>query len=142
MKKWHFITNHGCVFLYISHNPQCTMREMAAALGGTERSIKRIIKDLEQKGYVTWEGTGKENCYQINNTCELKHELTKDVIVVDLLDLLGKKKRSKTHWKIMYHSNISGIHISVWCLFNKSNDIRRYIIWDRNRDMGITDTER
>ena len=96
MKKWNFITNHGLVLLYISHNPQCTMREMAAALGITERSIQRVIKDLEQEGYVTWEGTGKGNFYQINNTRGLKHELTRDVIVADLLDLLSKKKRSKT----------------------------------------------
>jgi predicted transcriptional regulator len=97
VKKWNFITNHGLVLLYISHNPQCTMREMAVALGVTERSIQRVIKDLEQEGYVTWEGTGKGNCYQINDTRGLKHELTRDVIVADLLGLLGKKKRSKTH---------------------------------------------
>jgi DNA-binding transcriptional regulator YhcF (GntR family) len=72
------------------------MREMAAALGVTERSIQRVIKDLEQEGYVTWEGTGKGNNYQIDNTRGLKHELTRDVIVADLLDLLGNKKRLKT----------------------------------------------
>ena len=93
MKKWNFITNHGLVLLYISRNPQCTMREMAATLGITERSIHRVLKDLEQEGYVSWQGTGKGNIYEINNTRGLKHELTRDVIVADLLDLLGKKKK-------------------------------------------------
>ena len=93
MKNWNFITNHGLLLLYVSHSPQCTMREMAATLGITERSIQRILKDLEEEGYVTWEGTGKGNIYQINHTRGLRHELTRDLIVADLLDLLGKKRK-------------------------------------------------
>jgi len=95
VKKWNFITNHGLVLLYVSHNPQCTMREMANALGVTERSIQRVLKDLEEEGYVTWQGTGKGNIYEVNHTRGLKHELTRDVIVADLLDLLGQKRKRK-----------------------------------------------
>ena len=93
MKKWNFITNHGLVILYLSKNPQCTMRDMAAALGVTERSIQRVLKDLYAEEYITWQGTGKGNIYKINHTRELKHELTKDSLVGDLLDLLSHKKR-------------------------------------------------
>ena len=69
------------------------MREMANALGVTERSIQRVLKDLESEGYVTWQGTGKGNIYQINHTRGLKHELTRDSVVGDLLDLLGQKNK-------------------------------------------------
>ena len=93
MKKWNFITNHGLVLLYLSKNRQCTMRDMAAALGVTERSIQRVLKDLEAEEYITWQGTGKGNIYQINHTRGLKHELTKDVIVGDLLALLSSSKK-------------------------------------------------
>ena len=93
MKKWNFITNHGLVLVYISQNPQCTMRDMATVLGVTERSINRVLKDLEVEGYITWQGTGKGNIYEINHKRELKHELTKDSLVGDLLDLLGQKKK-------------------------------------------------
>jgi len=93
MKKWNFITNHGLLLLYISHNPQCTMREMASALNVTERSIQRVLDNLASEGYVTWERTGKGNIYEINNTRGLKHELTRDVIVGDLLALLGSGRR-------------------------------------------------
>jgi DNA-binding transcriptional regulator YhcF (GntR family) len=96
MKKWNFITNYGLVLLYISHNPQCTMRDMAHALGVTERSIQRVLEDLEAEGYVTWQRTGKGNIYEINNTRGLKHELTKNMVVADLLDLLGYKTKQKT----------------------------------------------
>ena len=95
MKEWNFITNHGLVLLYVSRNPQCTMRDMAAALGVTERSIQRILKDLEAEGYIAWQSTGRGNIYEINNTRGLKHELTKDSIVRDLLSLLGDKKKGR-----------------------------------------------
>jgi len=95
MKKWTFITNYGLVLLYISRNPQCTMRDMASALGVTERSIQRVLEDLEAEGYVTWQRTGKGNIYEINHSRELKHELTKDSIVGDLLNLLGHKEETE-----------------------------------------------
>ncbi len=66
---------------------------MALTLGITERSIHRVLKDLEAEGYVSWQGTGKGNIYQINHTRGLKHELTRDSIVGDLLDLLGQKNK-------------------------------------------------
>jgi DNA-binding MarR family transcriptional regulator len=91
MKKWNFITNHGLVLLYISHNPQCTMREMAATLGVTEKSIQRTLEDLASEGYLTWQRKGKGNIYEIIHTRELKHELTRDLVVGDLLNILKKK---------------------------------------------------
>jgi DNA-binding transcriptional regulator YhcF (GntR family) len=95
MKKWNFITNHGLVLIYISHNPQCTMREMAAALGVTERSIQRVLDDLEAEGYIAWQRTGKGNIYEINHARGLRHRLIKDSMVGDLLNLLGHKSQQK-----------------------------------------------
>ena len=93
MKEWNFITNHGLVLLYISRNPQCTMREMAAAINVTERTIKRVLEDLEASGHITWQRTGKANIYEINHTRGLKHELTRDVMVGDLLRVLSGRRR-------------------------------------------------
>ena len=95
MKKWTFITNQGLVLMYISNNPQCTMRDMAIAIGVTERSIQRILKDLEAEGYVSWQATGKGNIYEINHTRGLKHDLTKDSLVGELLDLLSRTKEKR-----------------------------------------------
>jgi len=96
MKEWNFITVHGLVLLYISRHLQCTMREMAAAINVTERTIKRVLGDLDMAGYVTWKRTGKGNIYEMNSTKGLKHELTRDVMVGDLLKLLGHKKKRKS----------------------------------------------
>ena len=95
MKEWNFITIHGLVLLYISRHLQCTMREMAAAINVTERTIKRVLEDLCTAGYITWKRTGKGNIYEMNSAKGLKHELTRDVMVGDLLKLLGHKKERK-----------------------------------------------
>ena len=95
MKEWSFITTHGLVLLYISQNLQCTMREMAAAINVTERTIKRTLEDLEKAEYIKWERTGKGNIYKMNSTKGLKHELTREVMVGDLLEALGGKRRQR-----------------------------------------------
>jgi len=95
MKDWNFITNHGLMLLYISQHPQCTTREMAATIKATERTVHRVIVDLEKEGYITRQRTGKGNIYQINTGHGLKHELTRYSVVGDLLDLLSLKRKGK-----------------------------------------------
>jgi DNA-binding transcriptional regulator YhcF (GntR family) len=67
------------------------MREMAMALGITERSVTRLLKDLEAEGYIRWETTGKGNIYEIERSVSLKHDLTKNASVRDLLSLLDQE---------------------------------------------------
>ena len=102
MKKWSFLTNHGLVLLYISKNPECTTRQTASAINITERTVHRILLDLEAGGYVRRERKGRGNAYQINQELELRHELTKELQVGDLLQTLGGKgsqKQQKSHLK-------------------------------------------
>jgi predicted transcriptional regulator of viral defense system len=95
MNDWNFITNHGLVLLYISQYPQCTTREMASTIETTERTVHRVLVDLESEGYITRRRTGKGNIYQINRGHGLKHELMRDSVVADLLDLFGLKRQRK-----------------------------------------------
>jgi predicted transcriptional regulator len=95
MKDWNFITNHGLILLYISQHPQCTTREMASTINATERTVHRVLGDLQTEGYITRQRTGKGNIYWISRKRGLKHELTRDSVVGDLLELLGHKKKRK-----------------------------------------------
>jgi DNA-binding MarR family transcriptional regulator len=91
-KGWNFITNHGLILLYISQYPQCTTREMASTIRATERTVHRVLIDLEEEGYVTRQRTGKGNIYEINREHRLKHELIRDSVVADLLGLLSSER--------------------------------------------------
>lgn len=88
MPGWTFITNHGAVLISISHHNMITTRELAKDLGITERSVFRIIKDLETYGYIHKERVGRKNHYQINRNVTLRRETLRDIAVGDLLNAL------------------------------------------------------
>ncbi|MFH1003320.1 MAG: winged helix-turn-helix domain-containing protein, partial [Chloroflexota bacterium] len=52
MPEWTFITNHGLVLAHVSKGPQSTAREIAQAVNLTERTVHKIIADLETEGYI------------------------------------------------------------------------------------------
>ena len=93
MKDWTFITNHGLVLLYISQHSRCTTREMAAAMNVTERTVRRTLDDLQKDGYISWQRTPTGNVYEIEREFSLRHEMTRDLVVGDLLHLLNYKNK-------------------------------------------------
>ena len=84
-KGWTFITNHGLVLSYISHNPSHTAREIANHVGVTERTTHKIISDLEEAGYIERRKSGRKNLYRVDPALPLRHHTKLDIIVEDLL---------------------------------------------------------
>ena len=94
--RWTFITNHGLVLSYISHNPKSTAREIASNIGVTERTTHKIISDLETEGYIERRRTGRRNVYRVDPELPLRHHTKQDIIVSDLLDALMTKETSSS----------------------------------------------
>jgi DNA-binding IclR family transcriptional regulator len=95
MEEWTFITKHGLVLSHISRHPRSTTRDIALTLGFTERTVHKIIADLEVAGYLKRRKVGRSNTYHINPDLFLRHEVTRDAGIGDLLEILGWK-RSRT----------------------------------------------
>ena len=93
--KWTFITNHGLVLSYISHNPTSTAREIANYIGVTERTTHKIISDLENAGYIRRRKIGRRNVYSVDPQLPLRHHTKTDIMVEDLLDSLTFSPDSK-----------------------------------------------
>ncbi len=87
--QWTFITNHGLVLVYIAKYPQSTTRAVASAVNLTERTVHKIITELETEKYIERRRMGRNNVYHINSRTELRHETTCDVLVEDFLKVLG-----------------------------------------------------
>ena len=85
---WKFITNHGLVLSYVSHNPSHTAREISNHLGITERTTHKIISDLEEAGYIQRSKSGRKNLYSVDPGLPLRHHTKQDILVEDLLDAL------------------------------------------------------
>jgi predicted transcriptional regulator len=90
MPEWHFITNHGAVLVLIAQRRQITAREIAAALGLTERPVRRIIAELEAAGYLHKQRVGRVNQYEVTLDLPLRQSVHREVAVGDLLQIFQR----------------------------------------------------
>ena len=92
MPEWTFLTNHALVLSQIAHNRRITARDVADAVGITERSTRKIIADLLDTGYITKKREGRCNRYRVNPDIPLRHPSHGETVVGDLLEALGWKR--------------------------------------------------
>lgn len=100
MPEWTFLSNHALVLSYIAHHPRITARELANAIGITERATRKIIADLLETGYIAKKKEGRRNRYRVDPDLALRHPGHGETAVGDLLKALGWKgprKTAKTH---------------------------------------------
>ena len=64
-RPWSFVTNHARVFAFIAEQPRARLREIASAVGVTERTAIQIVGDLERAGFLSKTRTGRRNQYVI-----------------------------------------------------------------------------
>jgi DNA-binding MarR family transcriptional regulator len=87
-RRWDFLTNHAHVLLCVAHDPGIRLRDIAAAVGITERAAHKILSDLVDEGYVTRERNGRRNHYEVKPDLPLRHPLVQEREVGDLLAVL------------------------------------------------------
>jgi predicted transcriptional regulator len=85
---WDFLTNHAHVLICVAADPGIRLREIAAAVGITERAAHRIVSELVDGGYVLRERKGRRNRYQVVPERPLRHPLVQEREVGDLLAVL------------------------------------------------------
>ena len=109
MARWGFLTNHARALLYIAHDPETRLRDLAAALDITERTAYGIVADLSEAGYVVKEKVGRRNRYRVQDDLPPeRHPLalperkqrgeesgSTESTIGELLDLLGHAKRPR-----------------------------------------------
>jgi DNA-binding IscR family transcriptional regulator len=87
-KPWRFVTNHTQVLLTIARNPDSRTRDIAEAVGITERAAQRIVADLVEAGFLESERVGRRNHYTIHRDAAMRHPAQANQQIGDLLDLL------------------------------------------------------
>jgi len=96
MPEWTFLTNHALVLSYIARHPRITARELANAIGITERTTRKIIADLLETGYIAKKREGRRSRYRVNPDLALQHPGHGETAVGDLLEALGWRRRRRT----------------------------------------------
>jgi DNA-binding Lrp family transcriptional regulator len=82
---WLLLSNHGHVLLYVGTFPDARLREVAAAIGITERAAHKIVTELEEAGYISRERVGRRNHYTVHREAPLRHARVVGRTVGDLL---------------------------------------------------------
>lgn len=90
---WTFLSNHSHVLLCLAQEPELTLREVSLRVGITERSVQRIIADLEESGVLQRRKSGARNSYVLNRRAKLRHPLEAHCQVGDLMDMVHKRKK-------------------------------------------------
>jgi DNA-binding MarR family transcriptional regulator len=85
---WSFLTNHTHVLVCLSRSSATTVRNLALHVGITERSVQRILSDLEESGVVTRIKDGRRNHYEVNLKFQLRHPLESHHCLGELLEAL------------------------------------------------------
>lgn len=88
MAAWTFITKHAVALSLIIGQPNITGRELADRMGVTERTVRKILTDLNSNGYIEKKRNGKGMNYRVIENLPLRQKSYRDVEVGSLLDLL------------------------------------------------------
>jgi hypothetical protein len=93
-RPWLFLTAHMHVLLYVAANADATGREIAGAVGITERHALRVLGDLFEGGYLEKQRRGARNVYRVRRDAPFKHPLLASVEIGRLLDALQSALRA------------------------------------------------
>ena len=86
--SWSFLTNHARALLFIAHDPDSRLRDLATALDVTERTAYGIVADLTEAGYVVKEKDGRRNRYTIQAHLPIHESVGRELTIGEVLDLL------------------------------------------------------
>ena len=86
--QWTFFTNHAHVLLCIARDPGSRVRDLAEAVGITERAAQRIVADLVAAGYLERTRDGRRNRYRVREELPFRHPLEQSHRVGEVLEVL------------------------------------------------------
>ena len=72
----------------VSADPTARLRDIAQAVGITERTAAQIVNDLEQAGYLSKSRDGRRNHYEVHEDLPLRHPQHRHHTVGDLIRFL------------------------------------------------------
>jgi hypothetical protein len=90
MGDWTFFSNYGHVLVCLARNREARLRDVAADVGITERAVQKIVRDLQDGGYLAVSKQGRCNRYRINRRKSLRHDLESHCTVGKWLALVTR----------------------------------------------------
>ncbi|GAA2100465.1 hypothetical protein GCM10009841_15170 [Microlunatus panaciterrae] len=92
--EWTFMSNHGHVLVCLARDPDARMRDVAEAVGITERAVQQIVRDLVAQGYLRKEKVGRRNQYEVVRKAHFRHEMEAHVTLGEFVGLVVDRERA------------------------------------------------
>jgi hypothetical protein len=99
MRRWGFLTTHALILIFLTGHPKSTIREIAIAVGVTERAAHATLDDLVAATIIDRSREGRRNSYSVNLDRLLAYRregttpgLVPDIFVAQLVDALLELK--------------------------------------------------
>ena len=87
-RQWTFLSNHGHVLVCLARDPDARLRDVAVAVGITERAVQKIVSDLEEGGVVERVRDGRRNRYRLFLDKPLRHPIESHRSIGALLSMI------------------------------------------------------
>ena len=88
MAKWRFVTNHALVLIQVAQHPRSTLREIALAVGITERAALSILRAMEEDEIISRKKEGRRNKYWVDFRALLEYPLGGPYSLAELVEAL------------------------------------------------------
>jgi DNA-binding IclR family transcriptional regulator len=95
-RGWTFLTNHAQVLLAVTGKPDVRVTEIAVAADITERHAYRMLRDLQDAGYVERRRDGRCNVYRIHPELAIGDPVVEEQSLRALLRLIGKAEPDRS----------------------------------------------
>jgi DNA-binding Lrp family transcriptional regulator len=89
---WTFLSNHAHVLVHLCRDPRARVRDVAEAVGITERAVLLLIADLEKEGIIERIREGRRNRYEFHFDAPLRHPLESHRTVRQLLRMVEGRR--------------------------------------------------
>ncbi len=73
MSRWGLLTNHALVLIHVIEHPRSTLRDIADAVGITERAALSLLRALEADAIVARRKDGRRNVYTVDVDALMAH---------------------------------------------------------------------
>jgi hypothetical protein len=91
-KEWTFISDHGAVLSAIANRGLTKAKNIASDIRMSERVVKKVIRDLEEAGYISTTTQDGIVFYSVNYTLMLRRNEMRDIKIKLFLDMLKPRR--------------------------------------------------
>ena len=86
--RWGLLTNHALVLIHVIDHPRSTLRDIAGAVGITERATLSLLRALEDDGIVARRREGRRNVYTVDIDALMAHRSNSSYSIAQMASAL------------------------------------------------------